>query len=168
MIIITILLLILLILIFYLFIQKIRNISEGFDTDNNNDLRKYLNDENNGIPRNIPQEFKLYKKDILDDKLFSDVIYYMSDNDLDGDWGLDKCMDDCDGICVEFGMTTNAYCFPKDDGLVRSQYKQYLLDNLDNMDDNEPIVSAYDRINTFDNNFTDFNLNNDFNLNDNK
>lgn len=49
--------------------------------------------------------------ELLDDKLFSDVIPY--DNQEDGRIGLDRCLEECNGVCVEYGMTGNAHCFPK-------------------------------------------------------
>jgi hypothetical protein len=55
------------------------------------------------------------KIDILDDPLFKDVVFYQNDDDvyLEGKkTGLDKCLDICVGKCVEFGMTSAAFCFP--------------------------------------------------------
>lgn len=55
------------------------------------------------------------KIDILDDPLFKDVVFYQNDDDvyLEGKkTGLDKCLDICTGKCVEFGMTSTAFCFP--------------------------------------------------------
>jgi hypothetical protein len=49
--------------------------------------------------------------DILDLKQqFDDLIVY--DNDADGRIGLDKCIENCHGYCVEFGQTGSAYCYP--------------------------------------------------------
>lgn len=49
--------------------------------------------------------------DILDlRQQFDDLIVY--DNDADGRIGLDKCIEKCNGYCVEFGQTGSAYCFP--------------------------------------------------------
>jgi len=54
------------------------------------------------------------------DKLFDDVVYipnkYVGDyplNDIDI-LGIDKCLQECKGKCVEFGITGNAYCFASD------------------------------------------------------
>lgn len=49
-------------------------------------------------------------RSLLDDPLFSDVKEYNNDND--GRLGLDKCLEYCNGHCVEFGQTGIAYCFP--------------------------------------------------------
>lgn len=49
--------------------------------------------------------------EILDPKKqFTDMIVY--DNDPDGRIGLDKCIEMCNGYCVEFGQTGAAYCYP--------------------------------------------------------
>jgi len=48
---------------------------------------------------------------LLNDPLFKDVIYY--DNNIEtGRLGLDVCIEYCNGNCVEYGQTGNAYCFP--------------------------------------------------------
>lgn len=52
---------------------------------------------------------------LLDDPLFSDVILYNNDPDPYDDGqktGLQKCFDECNGVCVEFGISGIAYCFP--------------------------------------------------------
>jgi hypothetical protein len=49
--------------------------------------------------------------EILDPKKqFTDMIVY--DNDPSGRIGLDKCIENCNGYCVEFGQTGAAYCYP--------------------------------------------------------
>lgn len=55
------------------------------------------------------------KIDFLDDPLFKDVIFYKNDDDplLDGrKTGLEKCIELCNGRCVEFGITGASFCFP--------------------------------------------------------
>ena len=49
---------------------------------------------------------------LLNDPLFKDVIYY-ENNIQTGRLGLDMCIESCNGNCVEYGQTGNAYCFPK-------------------------------------------------------
>jgi hypothetical protein len=49
---------------------------------------------------------------LLNDPLFKDVIYY-ENNVQTGRLGLDMCIEECNGNCVEYGQTGNAYCFPK-------------------------------------------------------
>jgi hypothetical protein len=41
---------------------------------------------------------------------FEDIIAY--DNDPNGRMGLDKCIEKCQGYCVEFGQTGDAMCYP--------------------------------------------------------
>jgi hypothetical protein len=49
--------------------------------------------------------------DIIDvKKMFDDIIVY--NNDVDGRIGLDKCIEKCQGYCVEYGQTGTAYCYP--------------------------------------------------------
>lgn len=48
---------------------------------------------------------------ILDDKLFTDVVTY--DNDEDGRLGIDKCLEACNGTCLEYGISGIAHCFPR-------------------------------------------------------
>jgi hypothetical protein len=49
--------------------------------------------------------------DALDiDKRFSNIIEY--NNDADGRIGYDKCIQNCQGYCVEYGITGDAHCFP--------------------------------------------------------
>lgn len=50
------------------------------------------------------------RPEILDDKLFNDIVTY--DNDIDGRLGLDKCLEQCQGKCVEYGISGVAQCFP--------------------------------------------------------
>lgn len=75
--------------------------------------------------------------DILDLKQqFDDMIVY--DNDPDGRIGLDKCIERCNGYCVEFGQTGSAYCFParppikKDfDGLIVQNEQKLSFPNVE-------------------------------------
>lgn len=49
--------------------------------------------------------------DILDlHKQFDDIIDY--NNEPNGRMGYDKCIENCKGYCVEFGLTGDAHCFP--------------------------------------------------------
>ncbi|ARF08828.1 hypothetical protein Catovirus_1_878 [Catovirus CTV1] len=58
------------------------------------------------------------KPKILDDKLFDDVTTY--ENDEDGRLGLDKCIAANCGVCLEYGLTGNALCFPKKEPLGKN------------------------------------------------
>lgn len=53
--------------------------------------------------------------DILLDPVFSNIIVYNNDENpyVEGEQiGLAKCLDRCNGKCVEFGVTGIATCFP--------------------------------------------------------
>lgn len=60
------------------------------------------------------------KPKFLYDKLFDDVTTY--DNDPDGRLGLDKCLEANCGVCLEYGVTGNALCFPKTKPLGNNIY----------------------------------------------
>jgi hypothetical protein len=97
--IILIILLILLILIFILLINKKENY-----TDNNKNKNKKSKTISDSIIKG---------SDPLEGQLFDDVIMYNGDKTLQGELGLEKCIKKCDGMCVEYGMTGDAFCFPK-------------------------------------------------------
>lgn len=72
--------------------------------DGTADLKPLINGKNAVISHN--------NYSLLNDPLFKDVIYY--ENNIDsGRLGLDMCIEECNGNCVEYGQTGNAYCFPK-------------------------------------------------------
>ena len=53
---------------------------------------------------------------ILEDPLFKDIIIFNNDEnpyEKGQKIGLTKCLDECNGTCVEFGISGIAYCFPK-------------------------------------------------------
>ena len=58
--------------------------------------------------------------DMLDDPVFSDVIVYNNDPEPylpNQEIGLEKCVYECDGKCVEFGVTGTAFCFLNKDNV---------------------------------------------------
>jgi hypothetical protein len=60
---------------------------------------------------------------IQDDKVFADVKIYENDNDEGwGRIGLDKCLEYCNGVCVEYGVTGVAHCFPSQNSVKRNYY----------------------------------------------
>jgi hypothetical protein len=82
---------------------------------------EYFNDTRQTTPQtNILTHVKppvVYSEyiNILGDPLFSNVALYNNDDNpyvLGEESGLEKCMNQCDGNCVEFGVTGIAYCFP--------------------------------------------------------
>lgn len=78
--------------------------------------------DNNGV-KNIDEKFidmsnnsYIRKIDFLEDPTFGDVIVYNNDENPyeEGQQsGLKKCLTNCDGRCVEFGVSGIAFCFPK-------------------------------------------------------
>jgi hypothetical protein len=56
----------------------------------------------------------------FEDDLFKDLIYYENDESIKmieggetlGRMGLDKCLENCKGQCLEYGQTGVAWCFP--------------------------------------------------------
>lgn len=62
--------------------------------------------------------------DALSGMLFEDVNLYQSEPVVDGELGLEKCIKDCKGMCVEFGMTGDAYCFPSDYADISKKYTE--------------------------------------------
>jgi hypothetical protein len=92
-----IILIILLILIFILLINK----KENYTYEDKNKKSKTIS---TGI---------IQGSDPLQGQLFDDVIMYIGDKTLEGELGLEKCIKKCDGMCVEYGMTGDAFCFPK-------------------------------------------------------
>jgi hypothetical protein len=67
-----------------------------------------------------PQSVQLAKigtregADPLEGMLFSDVVFFEGAHTVDGDLGLERCIKKCKGMCLEFGQTGDAFCFPAD------------------------------------------------------
>lgn len=51
--------------------------------------------------------------DILEDKSFEDVVFYRSEPVWGEETGLQKCLENCNGTCMEFGVTNDSMCFPR-------------------------------------------------------
>ena len=68
--------------------------------------------------------------DALDGLLFEDVNLYESEHTVGGELGLEKCIKDCKGMCVEFGMTGDAYCFPQDYADISKNYTETIKSNM--------------------------------------
>ena len=130
----------LIILVIYLFYYNINNYSYNCNNaeyfDINNELRKNKRFiKNNDIPSSmqisnlhnstsvVPVAVATNKQGLysqsalfLDDPLFADVGLY--NNDINPyvageESGLEKCLYDCNGNCVEFGVTGITFCFPQ-------------------------------------------------------
>lgn len=55
--------------------------------------------------------------DLLDDSLFANVITFNNDDDLyqcGSRLGIEKCIQECPGKCIEFGITGIGQCFAPD------------------------------------------------------
>lgn len=97
--------LILIIIIIYLLYDK----NEYYSTiksDSDKEYRKFSTQ--------MQQKGVRQGTDALDGLLFEDVNLYESEHTVEGELGLEKCIKNCKGMCVEFGMTGDAYCFPED------------------------------------------------------
>ena len=92
---------------------------------------KYNRPYSKDIPYN--KKFDDLRKDqplilISEDKLFNDIVPY--ENQVDGRLGLDICLEKCNGECLEFGQTGNAYCFPNDGKtIIKSTFYETLRDD---------------------------------------
>lgn len=89
--------------------SKLQSFEEGFKDNEVNEV--------NNI-KNVKKDFIYPGKDMLDDPLFYDVKTYsnlltMSPFSTYDETGLLQCFKNCDGVCVEYGVTGNAFCFPK-------------------------------------------------------
>ena len=78
------------------------------DTIINLDTRRY-----NGDDKAIDESNeKMKQSEFSTQQLFSDVIFYEGDHTLIGELGLEKCIQKCKGMCVEYGNTGDGHCFP--------------------------------------------------------
>lgn len=67
--------------------------------------------------------------DIIDlSKQFDDIIVY--DNDETGRIGIDKCVEYCNGYCVDHGMTGSSYCFPVKEPVKKDFYSGFAQNGL--------------------------------------
>lgn len=78
----------------------------------------------------LPQKGVRQKSDALDGMLFQDVNLYESEHVVDGELGLEKCIKKCKGMCVEFGMTGDAYCFPSDYADISDKYTKTIQSEM--------------------------------------
>ena len=82
------------------------------------------------LSSSLPQKGIRQGSDALDGLLFEDVNMYESEHTVDGELGLEKCIKKCKGMCVEFGMTGDAYCFPQDYADISKQYTKSIQSEL--------------------------------------
>ena len=69
--------------------------------------------EQNEYSSLIPSNKIKQGSDQFNDTVFNDVKMFIGDRTLGGELGLEKCIKGCDGMCVEYGLTGDAFCFPK-------------------------------------------------------
>ena len=68
--------------------------------------------------------------DALDGLLFEDVKLYESEHTVDGELGVEKCIKKCKGMCVEYGMTSDAFCFPEDYADISKKYTETIKSEM--------------------------------------
>jgi hypothetical protein len=103
----------LLVLLLVLFLRPCKKCNtERFDDTNKGTVFKSTTIYPQATFQRIEKQGKMNEinAQLFDDITFRDVVYY--ENDLDGRLGLDKCLDNKTGYCVEFGQTGNAYYYP--------------------------------------------------------
>ena len=105
--------LVLIIIIIYLLYDK----NEYYTTIKSNSESEYRKFSNQMQKKGVRQG-----TDALDGLLFEDVNLYESEHTVDGELGLEKCIKNCKGMCVEFGMTGDAYFFPEDYSDISKKY----------------------------------------------
>jgi phage pi2 protein 07 len=61
----------------------------------------------------IPERDKTiwYGYDVRDDDIFREIKTY--ENTVN-EYGIERCLKECEGGCVEYGVSGVAYCFPKE------------------------------------------------------
>jgi hypothetical protein len=100
----NIIIVLILLLVSLYFLCNIDNKKENFES-------KYIANEH------IYQGKRRDGYDLLDDSLFTKVITYNNDDDpyeCGSKLGIEKCLENCPGRCIEFGITGIGYCFPPD------------------------------------------------------
>ncbi len=113
---------ILVIILILVIIFLLRNYSEHY-TILENDNKKILSSS-------LPNQNTRQGSDPLDGQLFEDVILYKGDNTLEGELGLEKCIKKCKGMCVEYGMTGDSYCYPEEYTEVKNKYLESINSEL--------------------------------------
>lgn len=108
---------IILIIVLLIIILLISNKNEYFEIIKaNSDMSKFSS--------KLSQKGIKQGSDALDGMLFEDVNLYQSEAVIDGELGLEKCIKNCKGMCVEFGMTGDAYCFPSNYAETSNKYTE--------------------------------------------
>ncbi len=118
---------ILIIILILVIIFLLKNYSESFNIEHYTILE---NDNTTKLSSSLPNQNTRQGSDPLDGQLFQDVILYKGDNTLEGELGLEKCIKKCKGMCVEYGITGDAYCYPEDYLEVKNKYLESINSEL--------------------------------------
>lgn len=86
--------------------KNINDAACNLSINNDNDINKVDCDKH--------IKCELYSKNYGNETLFSDVKFYAGVPCVNGKDGWSSCKKECDGKCVEFGVTGGFYCFPKE------------------------------------------------------
>jgi hypothetical protein len=113
---------ILVIILILIIVFLLKNYSEHYTILENNNTTK--------LSSSLPKQNTRQGSDPLDGELFSDVILYKGDNTLEGELGLEKCIKKCKGMCVEYGMTGDSYCYPEEYLEVKNKYLESINSEL--------------------------------------
>lgn len=107
----VVIIVIILFVIMYILIK-----SEPFSVTSNNVIKT------NQLSSDLPTTAISPVQMITDDVLFDDVTMIHGDGTLTGELGLEKCIKTCKGMCVEYGVTGDAFCFPSEDSSNKEKY----------------------------------------------
>jgi hypothetical protein len=91
---------------------------------------EYFSDISKGTLKTVPQ--------ISDDKMFEDLIVYSNDDEKAG---IFHCLDNCQGTCVEYGVTGVAHCFPSN-SKFNNNYNTILRNFENEHDDTDKAASG--------------------------
>ena len=118
---------ILVIILILIIVFILKNYSESLGMEHYTILK---NDNTKILSSTLPNQNTRQGTDPLDGQLFEDVLLYKGDNTLEGELGLEKCIKKCKGMCVEYGMTGDAYCYPEDYLEVKNKYLESINSEL--------------------------------------
>lgn len=80
-------------------------------------IEKLENVQNNNIINEedpVKKTKSVTKKiELLEDGAFSDVVLFRSIPIWGAKTGLQACMENCNGVCLDFGPTNDSMCFPR-------------------------------------------------------
>ncbi len=118
---------ILVIILILVILFLLRNYGESLNMEHYTILE---NNNTTKLSSSLPNQNTRQGSDPLDGQLFQDVILYKGDNTLEGEIGLEKCIKKCKGMCVEYGMTGDSYCYPENYLEVKNKYLESINSEL--------------------------------------